>query len=133
MKALLLAIICISAISVLASPSLGYEDVGGDYGSSWLEKYGDMPVSTMETPNVLWNWGSAPKGFVLKNGTLFPPGTAPQWYYPTSIIDYSPIVLNKTEISNSQLGNYNMMDPWLLAQLTGRPVVMVNEPHGTLF
>lgn len=134
MKALLLAIICISAIAVWASPSFGFEDVGGDYGSSWLEKYGTMPVSTLETPNALWNWGSAPKGFVLRNGTLYPPGTAPQWYYPTSITDYSPIVINQTDLSNSpELGIFYMTDPWLLAQLTGRPVNIVNEPKGTLF
>jgi hypothetical protein len=133
MKELLLAIISISAISIWATPTLGFEDVGGNYGSSWLEKYGTKPASTFETPNALWNWGSAPKGFALRNGTLYPPGTVPQWYYPILISDYSPIVINQSELSNSQLGSSNTADPWLLAQLTGRPVNIINQPKSTLF
>ena len=133
MKALLLAVLCICAIAVMEFPSSGYEDVGGSFGISWLEKYGTAPVNTIETPNNIWNWGNAPKGFVLRNGTLFPPGTVPQWYYPVLITDFTPIVINQSELSSPQLGNSYATDPWLLAQLTGRPVTLVNEPHGTLF
>ena len=133
MRALLLAMICISAVAIWACPCFGFEDVGGDYGSSWLENYGTKPASTFERPNTLWDWGSAPKGFALRNGTLYPPGTVPQWYYPIIVNDYNPIVLNQSELTNSQLGNLYTTDPWLLAQLTGRPVNIISEPRGTLF
>jgi hypothetical protein len=133
MRAILLAIICISAMVLWVALCLAFEDVGGDFGSKWLENYGTRTSSTFESPNSLWDWGNAPKGFALRNGTLYPPGTAPQWYYPFMVTDYNPIVLNRTELTNSQLGGLYTTDPWLLAQLTGRPVNIVSEPKGTLF
>ncbi|HOU71547.1 MAG TPA: hypothetical protein PLK88_09145 [Methanothrix sp.] len=133
MRLMLPALLFAATIALVASLCLGFEDVGGDFGSSWLEKYGTRVPRTFETPNSLWDWGNAPKGFALRNGTLFPPGTAPQWYYPFIITDYSPIVLNRSELTSPQLENLYTTDPWLLAQLTGRPVNVISQPHGTLF
>ena len=133
MRLTLPALLFAATIVLVASLCLGFEDVGGDFGSSWLEKYGTRVPSTFETPNSLWDWGNAPKGFALRNGTLFPPGTAPQWYYPFIITDYSPIVLNRSELTSPQLENLYTTDPWLLAQLTGRPVNVISQPHRTLF
>jgi hypothetical protein len=111
---------------------MAFLDVGGDYGSKWLNNYGSMPIKTFETPNDLWNWGNVPKGYQLINGTAYPPGTVPQWYYPISFADYTPIVINKTKSSNPMTANSYEADPWLLAQLSGRPVVLINEPHSIL-
>jgi len=133
MKRLLLAIICMCAIAACISLSYGYQNVGGDYGSTWLSNYGTMPISTLEEANNLWNWGNAPKGYTLRNGTVYPPGTAPQWYYPYSYSDTTPIIINKTQSSYFQTSDSYYADPWLLAQLTGRPVETVSEPHSTLF
>jgi len=133
MRSSLVAIICICLSFMCIPPSYGFQSVGEDFGTSWLEKYGTKPISTLEIANNLWNWGSAPKGFVLRNGTLYPPGTEPQWYYPNSFTDYTPIIINRTDSSKFQAQNYLDVDPWLLAQLSGRPVTIVKEPTGTLF
>jgi len=132
MKALLLAVLCLLLGLMGTMPSHGYLDVGSEFGASWLEKYGTMPSSTLEAQNNLWNWGSSPKGYSLINGTLYPPGTAPQWYYPASLSSVMPIVINQSESRNLQ-STYAGVDPWLLAQLSGRPVFVVNDPAGTLF
>ncbi|HNX09236.1 MAG TPA: hypothetical protein PKL29_03895 [Methanothrix sp.] len=132
MKALVFALICIFAVAAFISSSFGYQDVGGNYGSSWLENYGTMPVSTLETANDLWSWGKAPKGYTLMNGTAYPPGTAPQWYYPYSYADSAPIIINKSD-SRYEQSSSNYADPWLLAQLSGRPVKTIYDPHSVLF
>lgn len=133
MRIIFLAAICIFSCLACTLPSCGFQSVGEDFGTSWLEKYGTMPISTLEIANNLWNWGSAPKGFKLHNGTLYPPGTEPQWYYPNSFTDYTPIIINRTDSSNLQSPYSSDVDPWLLAQLSGRPVALVNEPKRTLF
>ena len=133
MRASLVAIICICVSLICISLSYGFQSVGEDFGTSWLDKYGTKPISTLEIANNLWNWGSAPKGFALHNGTLYPPGTEPQWYYPNSYSDYAPIFINRTDSSKSRSQDSLNVDPWLLAQLSGRPVAMVKEPRGTLF
>ncbi|HPS91332.1 MAG TPA: hypothetical protein PKV33_04170 [Methanothrix sp.] len=133
MKATLASIICVCITLACIPLSGGSQSVGGDYGTSWMEKYGTKPISTMEIANNLWNWGGAPKGFGLHGGVLYPPGTEPQWYYPTSYADYTPIIINRTESRYTGSQDMSSVDPWLLSQLSGRPVVLVKEPKGTLF
>lgn len=133
MKSSLIALICVFAFAVCISVSAAFQDVSGNYGQTWLENYGSMPISTLESSNNLWNWGSVPKGYQLINGTVYPPGTAPVWYYPTSLLDYTPIIINKTESSSLGSASGFEADPWLLSQLTGRPVTVVHEPHSMLF
>ncbi|HNY34800.1 MAG TPA: hypothetical protein PKK68_09115 [Methanothrix soehngenii] len=133
MKATLASIICVCIALACIPLSSGSQSVGEDFGTSWLEKYGTKPISTLEIANNLWNWGGAPKGFGLHEGILYPPGTEPQWYYPTSYADYTPIIINRTDSRSSASQNLLSTDPWLLSQLSGRPVVMVKEPKGTLF
>lgn len=133
MKTLFLAVVCICSSLMCVLPSNGFQSVGEDFGAAWLDKYGTLPISSLEIANNLWNWGSAPKGFKLHNGTLYPPGTEPQWYYPNSFSDYTPIIINRTDSSNLQEPYSQDIDPWLLAQLSGRPVALVNEPRSTLF
>jgi len=132
MKTISLAVICLLVGLMAAGSSLGYQDVGSEYGTSWLQKYGTMPTSTLEQ-NSLWNWGNAPKGFGLHDGVLYPPGTEPQWYYPSIFNSYTPIVINKTDSRNLQSSYGTDTDPWLIAQLYGRPVAVVKDPPGTLF
>lgn len=133
MKTLQVAFICIFLSMICIQPSYGFQNVGESFGISWLEKYGTQPISTFEDQNNLWNWGNAPKGFKLLNGTLYPPGFEPQWYYPGALADSNPIIINNTGSSNSEEPNYLGVDPWLTAQLTGRPVTVTREPKSSLF
>lgn len=133
MNASIVAIICICFSSICIPLSYGFQSVGEDFGTMWLEKHGTQPISTLEIANNLWNWGAAPKGFKLHNGTLYPPGTEPQLYYPSSITDYTPLIINRTDSSKYPTRISLDTDPWLLAQLSGRPVVLIKDPAGTLF
>ena len=133
MKISSVVVICIFLSMVCIQTSHGFQSVGESFGTTWLDKYGTQPTSTIETQNNLWRWGNAPKGFSLLNSTLFPPGYAPQWFYPDTFTNNNtPIIINNTGSSNLQ-PNYLGMDPWLTAQLSGRPVTVVREPRSTLF
>jgi hypothetical protein len=138
MKLLLILIICIALSMICMHPACGMQDVGAEFGTSWLETYGTKPVSTLEIQKNLWDWGNAPKGYKVHNGVLYPPGFEPQWYYPSFLANNSPIILNNTIASNylmpsSQSPNSLYTDPWLLSQLSGRPVAMVRVPESLLF
>jgi len=130
MKKELAALICMSIIIIFPQPSLSFIDVGGDYGVSWLEEHGTKP-KVEETRNNLWNWGSVPKGFRIYNGTLYPPGQGPQWYYPSYATEGTPIVINDSA-AGALPADYAGLDPWLTAQLSGRPVI-ISRAAGVLF
>jgi hypothetical protein len=133
MKISLVVVICIFLSMVCVQSSYGFQSVGESFGTSWLDKYGTEPSSATEIQNNLWRWGDAPKGFSLLNETLYPPGYAPQWFYPDTFKNNNtPIIINNTGSSNLQ-PNYLGMDPWLTAQLSGRPVTVVREPRSILF
>lgn len=46
------------------------QDVGGDFGKLWIEQHGAQPFNT-GSKNSLWNWGSAPQGYMAINGKLY--------------------------------------------------------------
>jgi hypothetical protein len=134
MKTSSVVVICIFLSMVCIQSSCGFQSVGESFGTTWLAKYGTQPTSTIETQNNLWRWGNAPKGFSLQNSTLFPPGYAPQWFYPDTFTNNNtPIIINNTRSNNLQTPSYLGVDPWLMAQLSGRPVTVVREPKSTLF
>ncbi|VVB66968.1 Uncharacterised protein [uncultured archaeon] len=139
MKPSLTAIVFVVLIMVCKQGALGFQDVGADFGTSWLEQYGSRPASTTDTQNNLWSWGSIPKGYSIYNGVLYPPGYLPQWYYPSYWASSDPIVINNTKGANYRISpslaasNSVYEDPWMLAQLSGRPVAMINIPTSPLF
>jgi hypothetical protein len=101
--------------------------IGGDYGKNWLVNNGDRSV-VREPSGDLWSWGTVPKGQYLTNGVLESIG-ASTIYYPSFLENSTPIVLNST----ANLAGYFppdfsspdfLDDPWFLAQLTGRPVIV---------
>lgn len=122
------------------------QDVGGDYGKSWLIKYSNKFVSNKGSINSrtddLWKWGGKPLGYEVFNNTLHPMLAPTEWYYPAFMTNTTPIVINGTAL----LKNRDFMpidflfpdfasDPWSIAQATERPV-MVRYPavfgRGTL-
>ncbi len=138
MKPSLIAIVWVSLIMVCMQTVHGFQDVGEDFGTSWLEQHGSKPGSAIESQQGLWNWGATPKGYLALDGTLYPPGYWPQYYYPSFWTSADPIVINNTKMANyisPNLLTSNSMyeDPWLVSQLSGRPVAVINIPRGTLF
>ena len=62
MKASLVAIICICFSSICIPLSYGFQSVGENFGTMWLENYGTNPINTMGIANNLWNWGGSAQG-----------------------------------------------------------------------
>ncbi len=134
MKNLLVMISISLALIMLCMAAYGTQNVGGDFGRLWLQQHG-VTFSTASVNNSLWNWGSAPEGYTILNGKLYPNTYGPSWYYPDFLSSSTPIVINRTSTNNTNYISPDLMyeDPWVLAQLTGQPVVVVNNPSpGTL-
>lgn len=119
--------ICISLMIIFPQSAQSFLDVGGEYGASWLKEHGEEP-KIEETRNNLWNWGSAPKGFEIYNGTVYPPGYAPSWYHPYYAANSTPIIINSNAGNGQQTADNTGLDPWLTAQLSGRPVALISKP-----
>ncbi len=129
---MLATMICISLMIIFPQSAQSFLDVGGEYGASWLKEHGEEP-KIEETRNNLWNWGSAPKGFEIYNGTVYPPGYAPSWYHPYYAGNSTPIIINSNAGNGQQTADNAGLDPWLTAQLSGRPVALISKPKGVLF
>ena len=129
---MLATMICISLMIIFPQSAQSFLDVGGEYGASWLKEHGEEP-KIEETRNNLWNWGSAPKGFEIYNGTVYPPGYAPSWYHPYYAGNSTPIIINSNAGNGQQTADNTGLDPWLTAQLSGRPVALISKPKGVLF
>lgn len=125
----ILVVLTIAASCLL--PALAQPvQIGGDYGKSWLVNNGDRTV-VREPSGGLWSWGTVPKGQYLTKGVLEPIG-ASTIYYPSFVENSTPIILNSTTNLAGYFppdfsSPYFMDDPWFLAQLTGRPVIIRNS------
>lgn len=112
--------------------------VGGNFGKSWLEQHGAHSFVS-GAKNSLWNWGGSPHGYTTDGIKLYPSGYLDQWYYPAFVTNSTPILIN---ISAANSGNRSLStapsadavyeDPWVLAQITGRPVRVFSAPSETL-
>jgi hypothetical protein len=116
------------------------QSVGEEFGKTWLEQYGDKPVSSSER-NDLWSWGGIPRGYQVDNNQLYPVLAPTEWYYPLFVTNSTPLYLNGSTIyghrnyvspdfmppdfmSSDFMAPDFTGDPWFLAQLLGRPVVV---------
>lgn len=129
-----LAMLAFLALIVLVAADYDVQYVGGDFGRTWLLQHGGMP-SAANTNNSLWNWGGMPKGYAILNGNPYPAIYGPAWYYPDFLTNSTPIVINSSAANNANYissdllpPNFIYEDPWILAQTTGRPVVIANSP-----
>jgi hypothetical protein len=106
------------------------QNVGGDFGRSWLEKNAAKSITSYNDSN-LWAWGGTPKGYSVIGSQLYPIIAPEQWFYPGFLSNSTPISLNGSSSINGQNSmpidflshDFIYYDPWTLAQMTERPVV----------
>ncbi len=127
--------IALGSISLAASPM---QSVGEEFGQTWLTQYSNKFVtSSANNTNDLWEWGGKPLGYDVFGGKLYPLLAPTEVYYPGFVTNTTPIVVNGTALMRDHRFFYLdymgpdlmtsgfMSDPWLLAQMTERPVVVV--------
>jgi hypothetical protein len=143
MRTILILAIAFCGLSMASQQML---PVGGEFGNAWLtensHKFDATHIRSANTSGDLWNWGGKPLGYEVMNNKVFPLIAPTQWFYPAFETNKTPIVVNGTAL----LMNRNYMfpifvssgfteDPWLLAQLSEQPVIVVYpspNPYSTL-
>jgi hypothetical protein len=132
--ALVLIVVALGSICV---GSAQMQNVGEDFGKSWLTQYGNkFPKADVNKSQDLWSWGGKPRGYAVFNGELYPMLAMPEYYYPlltdNTMKNTTPIIINATATVNSRsilptnfMSPEYMTDPWFLAQITGQPVIVM--------
>ncbi len=134
-KALLIILVVYLGISLcsLSNAVSPMKNVGEDFGKTWLAQYSNKFVtSSTNNSNDLWEWGGKPLGYEVFQGKLYPLLSPTELYYPGFITNTTPIYVNGTALMRNQWYLYRdymspdfISDPWLLAQMTDRPVMVV--------
>jgi hypothetical protein len=114
------------------------QSVGGEFGQTWLTQYSNKFVTaSSNNTNDLWKWGGKPRGYDVYQSKLYPLLAPTEVYYPGFITNTTPIFVNGTALMRSQRLLYLdymapdymtsgfVSDPWLLAQMTERPVMVM--------
>jgi hypothetical protein len=114
------------------------QSVGGEFGQTWLTQYGNKFVTaSSNNTNDLWKWGGKPRGYDVYQSKLYPLLAPTEVYYPGFITNTTPIFVNGTALMRNQRFLYMdyaapdymtsdfISDPWLLAQMTERPVMVM--------
>lgn len=140
MKALLILLAVYLGISLcsLSNALSPMQSVGEDYGKTWLAQHSNKFVtSSTDNTNDLWGWGGKPRGYEVFQGKLYSLLSPTELYYPGLMTNTTPIYVNGTALLRNQWYLYpNYMspeflgDPWLLAQMTDRPVVVMYPADG---
>jgi hypothetical protein len=138
MRTILIVIMTI----VICTPGMASQQmlsVGGEFGNAWLtensHKFDAFNTKSANNGGDLWNWGGKPLGYEVMNNKIFPLIAPTQWFYPAFATNKTPIVVNGTALlmnRNYMLPNFMSSgfteDPWLLAQLSEQPVIVVYPP-----
>jgi hypothetical protein len=138
MRTILILIMTI-AFCMLGMASQQMLSVGGEFGNSWLtensHKFDASNTKSTNNGGDLWNWGGKPLGYEVMNNKIFPLIAPTQWFYPAFATNLTPIVVNGTALlrnRNYMLPNFVSSgfteDPWLLAQLSEQPVIVIYPP-----
>lgn len=114
------------------------QSVGEVFGQTWLTQYSNKFVTaSSNNTNDLGKWGGKPRGYDVFQSKLYPTLAPTEVYYPGFITNTTPIVVNGTSLMRNQRLLYLdymapeymtsgfASDPWLLAQMTERPVVVM--------
>jgi hypothetical protein len=123
----LLLLICLSATDCYAQTASNFQNVGGDFGRSWMARFGaqnPQPVQQNLT-NDLWSWGGSPKGTIVINGQLM---TDPYNYWKS--LNYTSGWLGKVYTDpTTGYPIYGYIDPYTGMEVnyyidpkTGKPV-----------
>jgi hypothetical protein len=112
-----LLVLCLAAIAAFVVSSSGsgkFQEVGGDFGKSWISNFQAQNNKTADKGNntTLWGWGSIPKGKKLAGGKLVNAPNA-TWLYNTT---------------NWMVDNY--VDPYTgnyIDPITGQPVYINHQ------
>jgi len=138
MRTILILIMSI-AFCTLGMASQQMLSVGGEFGNAWLtensHKFDASNTKSANSGGDLWNWGGKPLGYEVINNKIYPFIAPTQWFYPAFATNKTPIVVNGTALlmnRNYMLPNFVSSgfteDPWLLAQLSEQPVIVVYPP-----
>ncbi len=135
---IILAIYLGIALCSLSSAVSPMQSVGGEFGQTWLTQYSNKLVTAnANNTNDLWEWGGKPRGYDVYQGKLYSLLAPTEVYYPGFIANTTPIFVNGTALMRDHRFFYLdymapdfmtsgfMSDPWLLAQMTERPVVVM--------
>jgi hypothetical protein len=128
-------IIFLLAIDCYAQSTSSFQNVGGDFGRTWMSRYEAQNPQPAEQnlTNDLWSWGGSPKGTIVVNGQLM---TDP--YYVWKSLNYTTGWLGKvyTDLTTGY-PVYGYIDPYTGMQVnyyidpkTGKPVYTNENPYG---
>lgn len=140
-RVLLIVIIAVGLFICGHSPADSrMKNVGEDFGKSWLAQNSNKYAASASPSNGskdLWAWGGKPLGYEIIKGEIYPQIAPTELYYPMFMSNSTPILINGTRlIQNSNYVppefalNGFVNDPWYLAQLTERPVVVAYPAAG---
>ena len=118
-----------------AQSTSGFQNVGGDFGRTWMSRYEAQNLQPTEQnlTNDLWSWGGSPKGTIVVNGSLM---ANPYNYWKS--LNYTSGWLGKVYIDpTTGYPVYGYIDPYTGMQVnyyidpkTGKPVYTNENPYG---
>ena len=119
---MILIVLSTQLVACDAQSASQYQNVGGDYGKTWLNNFNAQnpaPVENSSKSDGLWSWGGAPKGRMIMNGQLM---NDPYYYWKSLNLSYG--WLGQAYVDNKTgYPVYGFLDPY-----TGSPDYFYMDP-----